>query len=85
MKLPLDHPPEALGAAGRERLGVADADLMGFRIARRAHDARKKSAILMVYSVDAEVRDEAAILARGLARVTPTPDTEYRFATRAPE
>jgi uncharacterized FAD-dependent dehydrogenase len=85
LKLPLGHPSEALRVAVLERLGVADADLLDLRIARRAHDARKKSAILMVYSVDVEVSDEAAILARGLPRVGVTPDTDYRFVARAPE
>jgi uncharacterized FAD-dependent dehydrogenase len=85
LKLPLDHPPEALRAAVLERLGVSEADLLGFAIARRSHDARKKSAILMVYSVDAEVRDEAAILAKGLRGVATAPDTEYRFVARAPD
>ena len=85
LKLPLDHTPEALRAAVLERLGVSEAGLLGFAIARRSHDARKKSAILMVYSVDAEVRDEAAILAEGLRGVATAPDTEYRFVARAPD
>ncbi len=84
LKLPLGHPPEALRAAVLERLGVDAAALAGFTVARRAHDARKKSAILMVYSVDAEVQGEAAVLARGLRGVGPTPDTGYRFVARAP-
>ncbi|KRB86302.1 hypothetical protein ASE00_06170 [Sphingomonas sp. Root710] len=85
IKLPIDHPAEALPAAIVERLGIDKADLLGFTIARRANDARRKSAILMVYSVDVELADEAAILARfaGDPHVRPTPDTEYRFVTQA--
>ena len=85
LKLPLDHPPEALPAAILARLDIPSIDLLDFRIARRANDARRKSAILMVYSVDVTLRDEAAVLAR-FARdhqVVPTPDTDYRFVTRA--
>ena len=85
LKLPLDHPAEALPAAIVDRLGIAPGDLLRWEIARRANDARRKSAILMVYSVDVELADEAAILARfaGDNHVRPTPDTEYRFVTRA--
>jgi uncharacterized FAD-dependent dehydrogenase len=84
LKLPLDHPPEALRAAVLERLGVPEAELIGFTMVRRAHDARKKSAILMVYSVDAEVRDEATVLAKGARGIAPAPDTEYRPVAHAP-
>src|ERR1044072_3778380 len=87
IKLPLDHAPDALKAAIIARLGIATADLLSFTIARRANDARRKSAILMVYSVDVALRDEAAVLGRfaGSAHVRPTPDTEYRFVAKAPD
>ena len=86
LKLPLGHPPEALAAAIAERLALEPGELVEFRVARRANDARKKSAILMVYSVDVAVKDEAAVLARFKddQRVQPTPDTGYRFVAAAP-
>src|SRR5579859_3956341 len=77
LKLPLDHLPEALPAAIAARLGVPAADLLRWSVWKRAHDARRKSAILKVYIVDAEVAGEAAVLER-LAddpHVRPTPDT----------
>jgi uncharacterized FAD-dependent dehydrogenase len=86
LKLPLDHPAEALRPAICRRLGIADGDLLAFTIFRRGYDARKKSAILLVYAIDAEVRDEAALLARFAddRQVGPTPDMEYKFVARAP-
>jgi uncharacterized FAD-dependent dehydrogenase len=80
IKLPLDHPPQAIAAAAADRLGVGTGDLKSCAIVRRAHDARRRSAILMVYSVDVELDDEAGSLARcaGDDRVKPTPDTVYR-------
>ncbi len=87
LRLPLDHPESSLEPAIVERLGIAAGDLVGFSVFRRAWDARKRSAILLVYTVDVEVKDEAAVLAR-LAddrNVAPTPDTSYRFVARAPE
>jgi uncharacterized protein len=87
LKLPLGHPPEAMAPAIVERLGIPAEDLLTYQVARRAHDARRKAAILMVYSVDVTLRDEAKVLARfaGDHHVRPTPDTEYRFVTRTPE
>ena len=69
IKLPLDHAPEALEAAILKRLEIAASDLAGFTIFRRAHDARKRSAIFLIYTVDVEVKDEAGRLAK-LANIT---------------
>ena len=85
LKLPLGHAAEALPAAIAARLRIPAHDVLHHDIARRANDARRKSAIVMVYSIDVEVRDETAVLAAfaGDAHVRPTPDTAYRFAIRA--
>ncbi|TXI74029.1 MAG: NAD(P)/FAD-dependent oxidoreductase [Dechloromonas sp.] len=86
LKLPLDHAPDALRPAIVQRLGIADADLLDYAIFRRGYDARKKSAILLVYSIDLTLRDEAAVRAR-LAddrHLVPTPDMAYRFVAQAP-
>jgi uncharacterized protein len=87
LKLPLGHAPESLPAAICKRLNIKPEDLLDFTIARRANDARRKSAILMVYSIDVTVRNEAVILKR-FARdpqIQLSPDTEYRFVAKAPE
>jgi uncharacterized FAD-dependent dehydrogenase len=86
LKLPLDHSDTALRDAVLQRLGIGGADLLGFSVFKRSYDARKKSAIVLIYSIEAEVRDEAAVLAR-LARdphVMPAPDTEYKFVKATP-
>ena len=87
LKLPLDHAEDALRAAVVQRLGIADADLLGVEVVRRAYDARRRAAIALIYSMDAEVRDEAALLRRlaGVRGVSPAPDTAYRLVARAPE
>jgi|KBSSwiStaDraftv2_1062776.scaffolds.fasta_scaffold16961_6 uncharacterized FAD-dependent dehydrogenase len=86
LKLPLDHRAEALPAAIVARLGVRADDLVSWSVWKRAHDARKKSAILKVYIVDAEVKDESAVLQRlaGDPHVRPTPDTAYRPVSTTP-
>lgn len=79
IRLPLDHEAEALPAAIATRLGIRADDLLSWSVWKRAHDARRKTAILKVYIVDAEVRSEAAVLARcvGDRHVIRTPDTSY--------
>jgi len=85
VKLPLDHPEAAIRAAILKRLGVAADDLSGFSIFRRAIDARKP-AIAFIYTLDVELRNEAALLERlnGDRHVTRAPDTSYRFVAQAP-
>ena len=86
LRLPLDHAEEALGPAIVARLGVRGDDLLGYSVFKRNHDARKRTAVLLIYTIDCELRDEAAVLARhaGDAHIRPAPDTRYRFVGHAP-
>ena len=81
LKLPLNHPEPALREAILARLGIQDADLVDFTVYKRSYDARKKAAIVLIYSIDAEVRGEAAVLARLKQdqHVMPSPDVDYKF------
>ncbi|MCW8084684.1 NAD(P)/FAD-dependent oxidoreductase [Sabulicella glaciei] len=81
LRLPLDHPPEALDAAVAERLGAAPTR---YSVFRRGYDARNPRRIMLAYTVDAEVRDETDLLARD-PRLRPSPDMTYRFVAEAPE
>lgn len=80
IKLPLDHDQSAFTPAICAKLGIERAALRHFTIARRAIDARRKSAIALTYSLDVAVDDEAEILqrCRGDKQIGPTPDTSYR-------
>jgi len=62
LKLPLGHLPDALRDAVAARLGLERDAAFDFTIARRANDPRRKSAILMVYSVDVPIEGEQANL-----------------------
>jgi uncharacterized FAD-dependent dehydrogenase len=86
LRLPLDHAEGALRPAIVARLGIGDAELSAFTVFKRAYDARKKTAIQLIYSIDCHVADEAAVLRRhaGDAHVRPTPDMAYRFVGHAP-
>jgi uncharacterized FAD-dependent dehydrogenase len=86
-KLPLDHLPQAIEEAVITRLGIHKSDLISCTIFRRAHDARNKSSISLIYSLDIELRDEADVLKRFAndQRVQISPDIEYKFIAKAPE
>jgi uncharacterized FAD-dependent dehydrogenase len=87
--LPLDHTESALKKYVIQRLAIAEQDLIGYTIFRRGYDARKKSAIQLVYTLDVEVRDEVTVLAREKlnkvnSKLSLTPDMEYRYVAHAP-
>jgi hypothetical protein len=85
IRLPLDHPADALQAAILKRLGIAAHELKGHALFRRGYDARKKNAIVFVYTVDVEVENEAALLKKKLPHVAPAPDMDYRYVAQAPQ
>jgi hypothetical protein len=85
IRLPLDHPEHDLKAAILKRLGIAASELLGYTLFRRGYDARKRNAIVLVYSVDAEVRNEAALLKRNIPHVAVAPDMSYRMVAQAPQ
>ena len=86
LRLPLNHPEEALREAVVARLGVPDADLLAFTVFKRSYDARKKTAVQLIYTIDLSVPDEAAVLARhqGDVHLRPTPDMAYQTVGQAP-
>ena len=85
MKLPLDHAEADIRAAVPARLGLPDRDVLSCTIFRRAVDARKKAAISLIYTLDVEVANEAAVLARLASdrHVNIAPDTSYKFVAHA--
>ena len=81
LRLPLNHAEEALRSAVLSRLGIDEVQLLGFTVFRRAYDARRRSAIVLIYTVDCEVTAADELLARfaGDPHVRAAPDTRYRF------
>jgi uncharacterized FAD-dependent dehydrogenase len=86
VKLPLAHAEGEIRTAILKRLGTDDNDLINYVVFKRGIDARKPNAILFTYTLDIEVRDEAALLTRFKAdpHIRVTPDTSYHFVTHAP-
>ncbi len=87
LKLPLDHPEDALPALIARTLGIQPEQLRSHTIYKRSYDARKQK-LLLVYIVDVEVADaalETALLARfeGNPHIRPAPDQRYHLVTTA--
>ncbi|MBP8266859.1 MAG: NAD(P)/FAD-dependent oxidoreductase [Zoogloea sp.] len=86
LRLPLDHPADALSAAIARRLGIAADDLLSVNVFKRSYDARKSHSLSFIYIVDVETRNETALLKKFAddLHVKPTPDMEYHFVGKAP-
>ena len=87
IKLPLDHSEADLHKAVIETLDIKAAELRDVSVYKRAYDARKKSAICLIYNVDAVLAEglEKTVLAKfhGSTKVMPSPDTTYKFVAKA--
>lgn len=81
LRLPLDHSPTALPTAIVQRLGIQADDLINFTVFKRGYDARKRDAIVLVYTIDAEVRAANQLLEKFKddVHVNLAPDTRYQF------
>lgn len=83
VKLPLDHPEEAIKTAILKKLHIAPTELIRYSIFKRSYDARKKE-IVFVYLLDVETTQEKRLLQRFKKdpHVMPTPDTSYRYVAK---
>ena len=86
IKLPVDHTHDDLVRALADALHVPARDLLSWEIRRQAIDARKKTTIRLIYTVDASLRHEEQLVSKALGhRVIPTPDESYQPATPGSE
>lgn len=88
LKLPLDHPDEALREAIVQRLGIRDEQLISFNLFKRSYDARKKNTeLLFIYTIDLHASNEEELLRKFADdhNVVPAPDVTYKYVAQAPE
>lgn len=89
LKLPLDHPEDALPALICSTLKISANQLKSFNIYKRSYDARKQK-LLLVYIVDVEL-DSAQLGAQLLAKfstnshIRPAPDMVYQLPVKLNE
>jgi uncharacterized FAD-dependent dehydrogenase len=86
IKLPLDHDEQALELAILSKLNISKTQLVSFDMFKRGYDARNNRNILLIYTLDIDVKDQAALLAQfdGDPHVRVTPDMRYKFVAQAP-
>ena len=86
IKLPLNHDENAINAAILQKLALQPEQLHSVSVFKRGFDARKKSDIQLIYTLDIEVDNEAALLKKFAKdqHVKPSPDTSYKFVATAP-
>ncbi|ENQ8179592.1 hypothetical protein BS623_17435 [Vibrio parahaemolyticus] len=88
IKLPLDHEEGALLDAITKKLGIPAEKVISFNVFRRGYDARKKTNIHLIYTLDIIVEGDETVLLAKFANdphVRQTPDMEYKFVAKAPE
>ncbi len=84
LRLPIDHSPEELETSIINRLKIHAVDLIRFQIFKRSHDARKNSALSLIYNIHASVKSEEDVLRKFSddPNVTLAPDTSYHYVSK---
>ena len=87
LRLPINHAPEELEAAILKRLNIAAKDLVEFKVFKRSHDARKNTALSLIYTIDLSAKNEEELLKKHGhdQHIRPAPDTSYHFVAKAPQ
>ncbi|HAS6164951.1 TPA: hypothetical protein I7158_05730 [Vibrio vulnificus] len=86
LRLPLDHEEGALLEAITAKLDIPAEQVLSFSMFRRGYDARKKTNIQLIYTLDIEVANQDKLLAKfsNDPHVRETPDMEYKYVAQAP-
>lgn len=86
IKLPLDHSEPALEKAVLDALGIDKSDLIKVNVFRRGYDARKKTNIWLIYTLDVETKLNEILLDKFADnnQIKETPDLNYHYVAKAP-
>ncbi|ROR97976.1 hypothetical protein EDC56_3645 [Sinobacterium caligoides] len=87
IKLPLDHDEMAIESKVLKTLKIAKGDLLNVSVFKRGYDARKKTNISLIYTLDVDTRCNEQLLERFAKdnNVRATPDMSYKFVGHATE
>ncbi len=77
VKLPVGHTGEQLEKRLEKILGISPEMLLEYHIRKRSVDARKKPELFYVYTIDARVKKENAVLKRMKGRVEKAEENPY--------
>ncbi|MFT6248887.1 MAG: putative FAD-dependent dehydrogenase [Cognaticolwellia sp.] len=87
VKLPLNHQPEELEQAILSILDISAEQLTDFSVFKRGYDARKKSNIILMYTLDVTttINEQLLLKHEKNQNIKSSPDTSYKFVGQAPE
>ncbi|KGJ89479.1 NAD(P)/FAD-dependent oxidoreductase [Thalassotalea sp. ND16A] len=86
VKLALNHQENELQQAVLNLLDISEEQLINFTMFKRGYDARRKNAIILMYTLDVDTTCNAELLAKHdkNPNIKATPDTSYKFVAQAP-
>jgi uncharacterized protein len=84
--LALDHDNDALNASVLSILQIDPEQLLSVNVFRRGYDARKKTNIVLVYTLDVDTRINDQLLAKFAdhPQIKASPDLRYHYVAQAP-
>ena len=87
IQLPLEHQEIALKEAILKKLSISEDQLLDFTVFKRGYDARKKSKIILIYTIDVNTSINDDLLEKFVQdnQVKSSPDMSYKFVTQAPD
>lgn len=87
VKLPLNHQPEDLQQVILATLNISAEQLISFSVFKRGYDARKKSNIILMYTLDVDTTKNDQLIAEHAKNqnIKVSPDTRYKFVGQAPK
>ncbi|MEH6354813.1 MAG: NAD(P)/FAD-dependent oxidoreductase [Marinobacter sp.] len=86
IQLALDHDDQAMTSAVLDRLSITAEDLVSVHVHKRGYDARKKTNIVLIYTLDVETTHDESLIEKFAEHqlVKETPDMSYQFVASAP-
>jgi uncharacterized FAD-dependent dehydrogenase len=86
IQLVLDHDDQAMTSAVLDRLSITADDLVSIHVHKRGYDARKKTNIMLIYTLDVETTHNESLIEKFTEHqlVKATPDMSYQFVAKAP-
>ncbi len=85
LKLPLDHGDDAIEAKVLKTLNISKRELVNIEVFKRGYDARKKTNIWLIYTLDVETTCNEKLLSTfsNDNNIRQTPDMSYQFVGKA--
>ena len=87
IQLPLDHNDAAIKDSILSMLNISAEQLLSFNVFRRGYDARKKTNIMLIYTLDIDTTCNQELLEKFAdhQQIKETPDLNYHPVAQAPE